>query len=147
MRPTMENFLDAIESMGAIIPFFPAERKARALLAQILFSFVNTKEELGWLVLEACQRLRDWDKAGGVVELRGIFCTRFNPRDGRISDCTTPGMSTDEAESRYLVREMEENQRRFEGYQIAALAAPEKDRQPFPLLEAKRIPGLKKTIQ
>lgn len=147
MKPSMEELLDAVESMACIIPFFPKERKSRALVAQMIGSFVNTPEELEWLVLTACGSFRDWDKAGGVVELRGLFCTRYRPADGITANCTTPGLKTEEAELRYLIREMEENRQRFGAYQRAALAAPEEMRKPVVLPELKKIPRLKKTIQ
>lgn len=146
MKPTIEDVVKNVDVMSHIIPFFPSNELSKLLLAQIIHKFVNTADELSWLVVTACNNMRDWDRSGGVVELRGIFCTKFSPADGIQTHSTSAGFSSEDCEARALELEIKENERRFQEYQQQALNAPEEDRQPFPLPELKRIPGPPKKI-
>lgn len=138
MKPTVKQFSESVAAMSEVIPFFPKSETAKKLLATLLAQFVNTKPELDWLTLKSCELIRDWEKSGGIAELRGLFCTQFAPADGIAADCTTPGYRAEEREARFFSQELEQDARRLESYQRKALANPDEP-QMVPLPPVKRL--------
>lgn len=140
MKPTLEKFTQAVETMAAVIPFFPKSTISKLLIAQVIEAFVSDNEQLDWLTLTACSHIRDWERSGGLVELRGLFCTRFMPADQIEASCTTSGFSPHELEMRGILAETIESQGRFEKYQRERLTARPEDGEPFQLPKPKGIP-------
>ncbi len=135
MKPTPEQFMKAVLKMAAMIPFFPKDEDDQKLISLSLSRFVNTDEELDWLVITACDAMRDWERGGGLPELRGLFCTQFKPADGRYEGCSTPSYQPAALEATFFRKEVEENERRYEEYK--RLAGP--DAKAFPLPKPKLI--------
>lgn len=138
MKPTIEQCLDAVKLMK-LVPFFPKEDKALQVIAASIWKFVNTVEELDWLTTTVCGHMSDWERGGGLPEIRGIFCTRFQPADGIVMGATSPGFSSADLEQQHEAEVRAENDRRLEEYRKKAeLLAPE-DRKPFELPVVKKI--------
>jgi len=135
MKPTEEKFVEAVHAMGLLIPFFPKDDIAQAIIARHLSSFVNTETELQWLTAAACGSIRDWERNGGLPELRGLFCTQFTPADGVAAYCTTPGYRASDLEAQFFAKELEDNNRRYEEFRQLAGS----DAKPFPLPKPKLI--------
>lgn len=77
-KPAFNEILEAVETLGAI-PYFPTDETSRRSIAAALGEFVVSKTALYFMVREAIMKMRRWS---GVPELRGIYCTRFQPLDG-----------------------------------------------------------------
>jgi hypothetical protein len=140
---TSENVAKAIAVMKDTIPFFPKQVLALEIVQRSIESFVSTGEQLEWLTHIACNTMRQWS----LPELRGIFCSRFQPADGIWASAETPGFTPDEAltaaESAYHEREAKEYERKLAEWKEEAKllgAAPE----PFeiPPAAVKVIPAL-----
>ena len=135
----MTEILRAVENMAEIVPFFPKGERAQAMISELIGQFVNTREELDWLTLTACGHIRDWEKSGGIAELRGLFCSRFRPADGIGAYSRTPGFTAEDFEAQFQSQQIEENSARFEAYRREALNAPAEDRKAFPLPKPKMV--------
>lgn len=83
MRPTKQQILDALERLQ-ILAYFPASDGAREELAHMLVAMVDRKDRLDWLVSAMISQVGTWY---GPVELRGVYCTRFQPADGIEANC------------------------------------------------------------
>jgi hypothetical protein len=123
VKPESTKFIEAVRAMAALIPFFPKDEISQRIIATELEKFVNTDVELSWLTSVACGSMRDWEKGGGLPELRGIFCTRFKPADGIQQYCTTPGFRAEDREAEFFAKEREENESRYQEYK--RLAGPD----------------------
>lgn len=86
-KPTDVEILAALATMRLSIAFVPAEPAATAIIVLSLGNMVGTKVELDWLTYIACNVMSKWS----LAELRGLFCTRYTPRDGVYVECTLPG--------------------------------------------------------
>ena len=75
---TPEVAADAVSKL-ALMAFFPGDSDTRGALIWALLQFVETEEQLDWLVERALQLYARWP---GVGELRALYCSRFKPRDG-----------------------------------------------------------------
>lgn len=138
-KPTLQDCLDAVEGMAGVIPYFTKQGVGQRIIAAAIEQFINTNEELEWLMLRACGHIADWEKAGGLMELRGMFCTRFKPADGIVTGATSPGFSGPDLERQHEAEVRAENDLRLEEYRRKAeLMAPE-DRKPFELPPVKKI--------
>ncbi len=135
MKPTVKDFLKSVAMMASSIPFFPSDEIGQLVVVRMMERFVNTKDELDWLADTACGSIRDWQRGGGIPELRGLFCTRFKPADGIMTYSVTPGYRTEDLEADFFAKEREENERRYEEYK--RLAGP--DAKLFPLPKPKLI--------
>jgi len=83
----------AVEEFG-MLRYFPAEAGARAGVMGLLERMVHNQEELDWLVNAMINHVGEWH---GPKELRGVFCTRFFPKDGEEEDCAAGGRYSAEA--------------------------------------------------
>ena len=117
MRPTTDQLAGAVSEFGAI-PYFPNDSGAQLAIMRQLEKFVSGAAELRWLVDTAISVMRDWK---GVPELRGLYCTRFRPADGREANCSLPGYTPEESEARYALAEAR-RPRLAEPSEVAALA-------------------------
>src|SRR5215471_7048160 len=77
-----------------LIPYYPRENHADVL--EEIAAFVDRQDGLEWLIHEAVGTMKRWD---GIPELRGLYCTRFKPADGREADCRLPGHTPADIES------------------------------------------------
>jgi hypothetical protein len=63
----------------SLLRFFPQEPEARAAIVTIVCRMVSTVDQIDWLIKSALAVYDDWP---GPRELRALFCSRWNPRDG-----------------------------------------------------------------
>lgn len=94
----------AVEDFGAL-RYFPSDSGARVAIMALLERMVGTPEQLAWLVRTMIDEVGEWQ---GTKELRGVFCSRFLPRDGKDEDCAAGGKFSPEAlESRSAIGHQE----------------------------------------
>jgi hypothetical protein len=143
---TSQDVTRAIATMKAIIPFFPTSELGIQIVQRSLESFVSTREQLEWLAHTACDNMRHFS----LPELRGIFCTRFPPKDGQYANAETPGFTPDDqmasVEAAYHQREAEEFDRNLIDWKKEAkLLRGTEEPEPFELPPAaiKQIPAPK----
>lgn len=86
---------EAMQSLAAM-KYFPSDPYARAEIGSMLERMVSTAEQLQWLVETMIDNVREWP---GPAEMRGIFCTRFKPRDGKEAWCSIPGFTASDSEA------------------------------------------------
>ena len=91
---TENQAMEFCERMGAC-RYFPTKSLAHAEIAQLVMRMVDTPEHLGWLLRSMIDRVGEWK---GPKELRGIFCTRFKPRDGIEELSQTSGFTPEDSE-------------------------------------------------
>lgn len=87
------------------IPFYP--REDHDVVLRQLGKFVDRPERLRWLVDTAVASMRAW---AGIVELRGLYCTRFPPADGHEENCSLPGFTAADSEARGALEEYKQKQ-------------------------------------
>ena len=63
----------------ALMAFFPGDPDTRSAMIWALLQFVETEEQLDWLVARALKLYTRWP---GVGEIRALYCSRFKPKDG-----------------------------------------------------------------
>ena len=102
MKPTPEQLTAAVHEMASVIPYFPRDSAGQALVMRELAKFVTNAHELRWLVDTAAASMREWK---GLPELRGLYCTRFKPADGREESCNLPGFTPEESVARFLLEQ------------------------------------------
>jgi len=137
MRPTTREFSEAVWRLASVIPYFPQGKLAVEVIQQEIESFVATREQLQWLTQTACRVMTNFS----LPELRGIFCTRYQPADGLYTAAQSPGFTPEDsmaaAESEFHKREADEDARKLAEWKVNAKllnAAP--DRAPLRLLPA-----------
>jgi hypothetical protein len=116
--------------MADMIPFFPRGEASQAVIISSIESFVSTVDELSWLTSAAVNHMRKWES---LAELRGLFCTRYKPRDGRRESCSLPGFTVADAEAAYFQRISDENDQKLETWKRELAAAPPGTIEPFVL--------------
>lgn len=87
MRPTKQQIVKAVEEFG-MLKYFPADDAARKGVMRLLAQMVGTQEQLAWIVETMVLDVGEWC---GPKELRGVFCTKYRPADGRDEDCSATG--------------------------------------------------------
>lgn len=142
-RPTVAEVVESLTAIAAMLPFFPQDNFALAVVAEDVHRFVGTREQLDWFHRQCRACLSTWD---GVPALRALFCTKYAPFDGMLPIVEFPGMEEDRLEADFRRRELEENERRLERYRREALLAPPEDRAPFQLPEPQPMPEIPKQI-
>jgi hypothetical protein len=90
-----EQIAEAVEELAAI-PFFPSEPGARFAVMRAMEKFVSGASELRWLIDTAVGAMREWR---GVAEVRGLYCVRFRPADGKGEACMIPGFTAGDIEA------------------------------------------------
>jgi hypothetical protein len=86
----------AIRRLSAM-KFFPASTVAQKEIMATLERMVTDENELTWLVDTLIDSADEWP---GLRSVRGLFCTRYKPHDGKETDCSLPGFSAADCESR-----------------------------------------------
>jgi hypothetical protein len=110
--PTGQQIMESLRAMRSVIPFFPREDAATAIISTVLTKLVRTPEELNWLTTAAIISMTKWE---GIPQLRALYCTRYTPHDGLpVIPCLLPGFTRRELEAQYERRVMEENDLRIE---------------------------------
>jgi hypothetical protein len=122
LKPTQKQIFAAVGRLGALA-MFPSDPAAREGIMRAIERFVNTVEELKWLVETMMDKVGVWH---GPTELRGVFCSHFKPADGgEDTRCvTTPGFTAYDQESRYFEREAAETTKRIAEWKQQAKALP-----------------------
>lgn len=80
---TPKKVEDAVGRLGAL-EFFPKAPEERMAVAEMIVRMVWSQEQLVWLVQTMMDRVGRWH---GPLELRGVFCSRFDPKDGVQATC------------------------------------------------------------
>ena len=78
--------------------YFPSGESgemAQEAIVRKMREYVGTREQLVWLVNQLTDHVGIWP---GPSEVRGLFCTRFKPADGKEADCQLPGYSSGDLE-------------------------------------------------
>lgn len=83
-----------------MLRYFPSDAAARAGIMSLLARMVGTVDELRWLVQAMIDEVGEWQ---GPMELRGVFCTRYRPRDGKEAWCTQGKFSPEAIEGRAAI--------------------------------------------
>jgi hypothetical protein len=76
--------MNAVAEFG-MLRFFPTEEPVKSKIVKLLMRLASRPDQIEWLVEIVTANYNDWP---GPEVLRGIFCTRFAPADGRESDLT-----------------------------------------------------------
>lgn len=140
MKPSREQVLQAVVSIGEIIPFFPKGSLSDDLIVECLLEFIGDERQLEWFANAAVRRLSKYE---GIPQLRRLFCIKYQPADGIqpiFDDPAEFAAQESMLEAQYRMREMEENDRRLAEYRRQAALAPPEDREPLLLPEPKMIP-------
>jgi hypothetical protein len=81
----------------SVLKFFPADAVAQAEIMRMLERMVSEERQLAWLVDTLIDSVDEWP---GLRSLRGLFCTRFKPRDGIEATCGLAGFTGEDSEGR-----------------------------------------------
>lgn len=92
---------------GAGLKYYPGESGARMLIANEFRSMCNSEDEAKWLVLEMSRRYREWP---GPLEMRAVFCSRIEPRDGVLA--SSPAVEA-ALEQEYIARQLDASERKL----------------------------------
>ena len=106
MKPSKSEIANAVGQMS-MLKFFPGGDVPQVAIMQLLERMCGTREHLAWLTQTMVDRVGEWK---GPAELRGLLCTRFRPADEIEANCSIPGFSPDELETRSIgeIREAEQ---------------------------------------
>lgn len=137
-KPTAIEISQAVLAMAEVVPFFPRTEVGQEVIIHALESFVGSKRGLDWLTNRAVA----FEKWRGISDLRGVYCSAFEPADGVYGVPETPGYSAEDCERDYYQREAAETARRIEGWKQQLLTAGE-GIQPF--MPAPAVKGLTST--
>lgn len=69
----------AVALWGAL-PFFPGDDTTKAAIMQELVTMCESAESVTWLGRKVANSYARWP---GIMAVRGVYCTRFRPRDGQ----------------------------------------------------------------
>lgn len=122
MKPqpvTCEQITAAVLTIAELIPFAPQSRAGQLIVIQELESFVSTDEQLAWLTQTAIRHMRKFS----LPELRGLFCTRWKPKDGVDEYSTTAGFTAADLEGQYIERQAQETVKLIEQWKSEKLLA------------------------
>jgi hypothetical protein len=118
---SQQDIIEFAEAMGAV-QFFPKEPGAKVEIMRVVERMVSTKGQLTWLLRTMVDRVGKWY---GPTELRGVFCTKFDPADGVQAWCKeTPQFTGSALEEQYIQRELESRGQAQEHYALAAGQEP-----------------------
>lgn len=128
--PSDAECMGAVVIMGRLIRYFPADIETRELIALSLKDFVRTAGELRWLAHIAANVMAEWN---GLAELRGLYCTRFPPKDGISAVSSLPGYTPREiferSEQEFFAEEMRQGEQRLAEYKREFLQLPPAERE------------------
>ena len=98
MKPTDADIATAVGHLS-MMKFFPASDVTQQAIMQLLKRMVGTREQLNWLTQTLINHVTEWP---GAAEIRGLFCTKYRPSDGIDGNCTLPGWTQLDFESRVI---------------------------------------------
>ncbi len=75
---------NTVAKWSVLLRFFPQDEISKEVIMEYVAKLVNDGEQLAWLDNAMVEKVGEWR---GAKELRGVFCTRFAPRDGIEGDC------------------------------------------------------------
>jgi hypothetical protein len=131
VKPLPSEILATLRAWKGALPGIPDTAEGMSMIAGLIWNMIGTRTHWEFLRDEAFPRMRRFS----FPELRGIFCTRYQPADGIVEYATeTPGFTAADLESEYHERERKENERRLLEYKRLAKLAPP--------AEPLRLPGL-----
>lgn len=81
------EIVETVARWKALLRFFPADEASAEIVMEFLADLVSTPEELRWLSDTLVNQVGDWP---GAKEVRGLYCSRFSPRDGIEAECSLP---------------------------------------------------------
>lgn len=91
-----QRISQAVEDLGSL-KFFPPAAGAKHGVMELLYRMVETPAQLNWLVRTMVDRVGQWH---GTLEVRGVYCTRFKPKDGIEATCSmSMGFTPEELET------------------------------------------------
>lgn len=82
-----------------LLKYFPTDPAAHAGLAELLHGMVSNESQLDWLVQTLINHVGEWP---GPKEVRGLFCSQFQPADGIETHTSIAGFSPADCEARNL---------------------------------------------
>jgi hypothetical protein len=100
---------DAVARLTAL-EYFPSEAAARFEIARMFMRMVDDPKKLEWLVRTLVDRI---GKYPGTREIRGVYCTRFQPFDGIEESSTLSGFSPADCEADYVKLQSQETNLRL----------------------------------
>ena len=110
MRPPDE--IDAkiariVVGWASLVRYFPANEIGQQLVMELVRSMVSNDrdtamKQLDWLTSQMVNTVGEWQ---GAKELRGVFCSRFQPRDGVEVDSTHPAFNAAAGEAKSIEQE------------------------------------------
>ena len=86
----------------SVLKFFPTATAAQGEIMDMLERMVSDERQLEWLVDTLIDSVDEWP---GLRSVRGLFCTRFKPRDGKETTCGLPGFTAEDCEGRAALLE------------------------------------------
>ena len=117
-----EAILQAVIAL-ANIPFAPQDPAQQDALMEAIAEFADRPDALAWTVKVAVAK---WTKWIGPAELRGIYCTRFQPADGVEADVVgTRGFTAADNEAAYMETQARETAARIAEWKREATLLPE----------------------
>ena len=122
MKLERKDVARALSIMRQVIPFFPTEELGLEFVQRSIESFVNTREQLEWLTISACNTMTRFS----LPEMRKIFTSRFAPADGREELELSP-------EDTYRVQEGRAYERKLAEWKQEAKLLGSGDPEPFEL--------------
>lgn len=75
---------NTVAEWAALLRYFPQDEISKTVIMRLLDRMVATVEQVDWLRTAMVDRVGEWR---GGKELRGVFCSRFPPKDGIETDC------------------------------------------------------------
>jgi hypothetical protein len=100
-----------VEEMGNCMSKFPKNPDIGVRIGEMLGRMIGTADvrlktgvvmtpemRLEWLVTAMIEDVGVWPD-GGMKELRGLYCSKFPPADGKEVVCSLPGFSPEDAEA------------------------------------------------
>jgi hypothetical protein len=111
----------AVEDFG-ILRYFPVDAGTRVAVMSLLEQMVRTPDQLAWFGRTMINEVGEWH---GPKELRGVFCTRFRPKDGVEVDCVAGSRFSPEALEGRGADEHQETKMLGAGASVALLPAVE----------------------
>jgi hypothetical protein len=86
------ELMSLIARWGGTMTFFPSDPDARIGIADEIAAMADDIDEVRWLVREAPKEFNEWP---GILPIRALFCTQFDPRDGVQAICASVDRTTE----------------------------------------------------
>lgn len=140
-KPNETDVAATVLVFSKLIPFFPQDDMAQAVIVREFLSFIRTKEQLVWFEKICISKISKYE---GIPYFRALFCTRFDPADRQQATVIFTGYSEGDVEQDFLTRQREEDVKRLEFYHRdyqRALSAGEITNEPLQLPAPAEMPA------